>query len=54
MGLAMAGLVHVPIYPTIGNEEYRYILEHAEVRLLIVGDKKLYESYILLQQKLRV
>jgi long-chain acyl-CoA synthetase len=44
MGLAMAGLVHVPIYPTIGNEEYRYILEHAEVRLLIVGDKKLYEK----------
>ncbi|MGV8134191.1 MAG: AMP-dependent synthetase/ligase [Mangrovibacterium sp.] len=44
MGLAMAGLVHVPIYPTIGNEEYRYILEHAEVRVLIVGDKKLYEK----------
>ncbi|MEN6453897.1 MAG: long-chain fatty acid--CoA ligase [Prolixibacteraceae bacterium] len=44
MGLAMAGLVHVPIYPTIGNEEYRYILEHAEVQVLIVGDKKLYEK----------
>ncbi len=44
MGLAMAGLVHVPIYPTISDEEYRYILEHAEVRYLIVGDKKLYEK----------
>ncbi|MGV8096758.1 MAG: AMP-dependent synthetase/ligase [Mangrovibacterium sp.] len=44
MGLAMAGLVHVPIYPTIGNEEYHYILEHAEVHLLIVGDKKLFEK----------
>lgn len=44
MGLAMAGLIHVPIYPTIGNEEYSYILEHAEVRLLIVGDRKLYEK----------
>ncbi|WP_163708610.1 AMP-dependent synthetase/ligase [Mangrovibacterium lignilyticum] len=42
MGLAMAGMVHVPIYPTIGDEEYRYILEHAEVQCLLVGEKKLY------------
>lgn len=44
MGLAMAGLVHVPIYPTIGEEEYSYILEHAEVKYVIVGDKKLFEK----------
>ena len=44
MGLAMAGLVHVPIYPTIGDEEYNYILEHAEAKYLIVGDKKLFEK----------
>lgn len=44
MGLAMAGIVHVPIYPTIGDEEYLYILEHAEVKYLVVGDKKLYEK----------
>ena len=44
MGLAMTGVVHVPIYPTIGEEEYRYILEHAETKLLIVGDRKLYEK----------
>jgi len=44
MGLAMTGIVHVPIYPTIGDEEYRYILEHAEIHLLLVGDRKLYEK----------
>ncbi|WP_423126351.1 AMP-dependent synthetase/ligase [Gaoshiqia sp. Z1-71] len=44
MGLAMAGLVHVPIYPTIGEDEYRYIFDHAGVHYLIVGDKKLYEK----------
>ncbi|MEI8112034.1 MAG: long-chain fatty acid--CoA ligase [Bacteroidia bacterium] len=44
MGLAMTGMVHVPIYPTISDEEYSYILEHAEIHLLIVGDKKLYEK----------
>ncbi len=41
MGLAMAGLIHVPIYPTISEEEYRYILNHAEVKLVLAGDKKL-------------
>jgi long-chain acyl-CoA synthetase len=44
MGLAMTGLVHVPIYPTIGDDEYSYILEHAEIKLLLIGDKKLFEK----------
>ncbi len=44
MGMAMAGIVHVPVYPTIGEDEYKYILEHSEVKLLIAGDKKLYEK----------
>jgi long-chain acyl-CoA synthetase len=44
MGLAMTGMVHVPIYPTIGDEEYSYILEHAEINLLLVGDRKLHEK----------
>ena len=46
MGIAMTGMVHVPIYPTIGEEEYSYILEHAEIKLLLVGDLKLYEKII--------
>ena len=44
MGMAMTGVVHVPIYPTIGEDEYKYILEHAEVKIVIVGDKKLLEK----------
>lgn len=44
MGLAMTGMVHVPIYPTISDEEYSYILEHAEIHILLVGDRKLYEK----------
>jgi long-chain acyl-CoA synthetase len=44
MGLAMIGAVHVPIYPTIGEEEYSYILEHSESRYLLVGDAKLFEK----------
>lgn len=44
MGMAMTGVVHVPMYPNIGEDEYKYILEHSEARMLIVGDKRLYES----------
>ncbi|MFY9154418.1 MAG: long-chain fatty acid--CoA ligase [Prolixibacteraceae bacterium] len=44
MALAMTGMVHVPIYPTISEGEYSYILEHAEIKLLLVGDRKLYEK----------
>jgi long-chain acyl-CoA synthetase len=46
MGMSMTGVVHVPLYPTIGEEEYRYILKHAEVKMLIVGDAKLYEKLL--------
>ncbi len=44
MGLSMMGAVHVPIYPTIGEEEYSYILTHSEAKYLIVGDAKLFEK----------
>lgn len=44
MGMAMLGVIHVPIYPTIGEDEYKYILKHAEVKILIVGDQKLYDK----------
>lgn len=44
MGLAMAGIIHVPIYPTLGDDEYKYILKHAEVKIILAGDKKLFQS----------
>ena len=44
MGMSMTGVVHVPIYPTIGEDEYKYILKHAEVKMIIVGDAKLFKK----------
>src|SRR5665647_1017922 len=40
--LAMTGAVHVPVYPTISEDEYSYIFNHAEIRFLFVSDEKLY------------
>lgn len=44
MGLALGGYVHVPIYPTISEEEYSYIFENSEAKLLIISDKQLYKK----------
>jgi long-chain acyl-CoA synthetase len=43
MAAAMSGTVHVPIYPTICLEEFRYILVHAGVKILFVSDRDLYK-----------
>ncbi len=44
IGIAQAGMIHVPIYPTIGSDEYAYILDHSDVRILIVGNKSIYSK----------
>lgn len=44
LGLAQAGMIHVPIYPTIGTDEYEYILEHSDVKVIIVGNKSIYSK----------
>jgi len=42
--LSMTGAVHVPVYPTISEEEYSYIFKHAEIRYLFISDEKLYNK----------
>jgi len=41
MGIAMAGMIHVPVFPTISHREFGHILRHAGVSLLIIGDQLL-------------
>ncbi|MCQ2960108.1 MAG: long-chain fatty acid--CoA ligase [Bacteroidales bacterium] len=41
MGAMQIGAVPIPIYPTISQEEYRYILLHAEIKLLFIEGKEL-------------
>ena len=44
MGMAQIGVIHVPIYPTIGSEEYEYIFKHSEVKAVIVSSKTLWNK----------
>ena len=43
LGMQMAGVVHVPVYTSMNGEEYRYILEHSDARMVMVSDRKLYD-----------
>ncbi|MBR4739239.1 MAG: AMP-binding protein [Bacteroidales bacterium] len=41
MALAMSGIIHVPIYPTLSTENYQHILCHSEAAAVFVSTKVL-------------
>lgn len=41
MGILQAGMVHVPIYPTISESDYQYILNHSEVKIVAISGKEI-------------
>ncbi|MFN3996610.1 AMP-dependent synthetase/ligase [Algoriphagus sp.] len=40
--LQQIGAISVPMYPTITSEDYAYIFDHAEVKMIFVGDQEIY------------
>ncbi|MFH0757729.1 MAG: long-chain fatty acid--CoA ligase [Bacteroidota bacterium] len=53
MGMALAGVVHVPVYTSMNAEEYGYILEHSDAIMAIVSDKKLYDLIFPVSKKVK-
>jgi len=43
-GVLQTGGIHVPIYPTISETDYKYILKHSEVKYVFVASKELYRK----------
>lgn len=41
MGIMQIGAIHVPIYPTISDGDFQYILNHAEVKAIFVAGQEL-------------
>ena len=41
MALAMTGIIHVPIYPTLSADNYHYIFNHSEARYIFVSNNVL-------------
>lgn len=44
MGILQIGAQNVPIYPTISQEDYQYILNHAEAKYCFVSDVEVLEK----------
>lgn len=44
MALSMLGIVHVPIYPTLSKNEYTYIINHSDAKVVIIGNKTIYNK----------
>ncbi len=45
MGIAMTGVVHVPVFPSLSSAEYEYILNHSDAAQVIVSGKKLFKQF---------
>ncbi|MCQ2284337.1 MAG: long-chain fatty acid--CoA ligase [Bacteroidales bacterium] len=43
MGIMLAGMIHVPVYPTLNPEEYKYILNHCDCKCIIFGIESIYK-----------
>ena len=43
MGIMMAGAIQIPIYPTVSDDNYCYILNDAHAEYLIVSNNELYQ-----------
>lgn len=41
MGILQIGAVHVPVYPTISESDYKYILSHSEVKYVFISGKEI-------------
>lgn len=54
MGMAAIGVVHVPIYPTISNDDFTYILHHAEPKLVFVSDRFIHDKIKVIAEKLEI
>lgn len=44
LGIQQIGAVNTPIYPTISEDEYKFIFNHAEIKYVFVSDQDLFQK----------
>lgn len=44
MGMAMIGVIHVPVFTSLSTSDYSFILEHSEADIIFVSDNQLYSK----------
>ncbi len=53
MGMSQAGIISVPVYPTISATDYEYILNHSKPKIILISDKSLYQKLCPVIQKIK-
>lgn len=51
IGIMQLGAQDVPIYPTISEEDYAYVLNHSESRFCFVSDKEVYDKVMAIKSE---
>jgi long-chain acyl-CoA synthetase len=46
LGMAQIGAVHVPLYPNLAEEEYKYLISHSDCRMVITGNSLMHEKIV--------
>jgi long-chain acyl-CoA synthetase len=41
--MSLAGVVHVPVYTSLNGQEYGYVMDHSDSKMVIISDQKLYD-----------
>src|SRR5574344_1239511 len=42
MGIMMAGMIHVPIYPTLNEADYKHNINHSDAKCVVMGVEAIY------------
>ena len=45
MGMLQIGVIHVPIYPTISEHDFEFIIKDAELKILLFQIKNFMKKY---------
>lgn len=53
MGLNLAGMVHIPVYPTLSEDEYSYIFDHSDAKIIFIGNTQLYKKVYPVVEKMK-
>lgn len=53
IGVMQTGAQDVPIYPTISEEEYAYVLNHSESKFCFVSDQDVYDKVMAIKSQLK-
>jgi long-chain acyl-CoA synthetase len=51
-GIQQVAMVSAPIYPTVGIEDLKFILNHSEAKLIFISDKGIYQKLASMEDQL--